>query len=55
MKKFFIAVIGLMLALCSEAQNYIRASLQKSATPNSVDILFTPTYTAGGTEFVNFM
>ena len=54
MKKFFIVVIGLMLAFGSEAQ-FIRASLQKSATPNSVDILFTPTYTAGGTEFVNFM
>ncbi len=55
MKKFFIVVIGLMLAFGSEAQNLIRASLQKSATPNSVDVLFTPTYTAGGTEFVNFL
>lgn len=54
-KKFFIAVIGLMLAFGSEAQNYIRASLQKSATPHSVDVLFTPTYTAGGTEYVNFL
>lgn len=55
MKKIFITMMGLMLAFGSTAQPLIRASIQKSATPNSVDILFKPTYTAGGTEYVNFL
>ena len=40
MKKIFITMMGLMLAFSSVAQNLIRASIQKSLTPHSVDILF---------------
>ena len=54
MKKFFIAIAGLMLTITSSAQN-IHVSIQKSATPNSVDVLFRPTYTAVGTEYVNLL
>lgn len=54
MKKIFITMLGLMLAFGSTAQ-FIRASIQKSSTNHSVDILFKPTYTAGGTEYVNFL
>lgn len=54
MKKIFITMMGLMLALGSTAQ-FIRASIQKSATPHSVDVLFKSTYTSVAAETVNFL
>lgn len=54
MKKIFITMMGLMLALGSTAQ-FIRASIQKSSTDHSVDVLFKSTYTSVAAEFVNFL
>ena len=54
MKKIFITMLGLMLALGSTAQ-FIRASIQKSVTPHSVDVLFKSTYTSVAAEAVNFL
>ena len=54
MKKIFITMMGLMLALGSTAQ-FIRASIQKSTTDHSVDVLFKSTYTSVAAEALNFL
>lgn len=55
MKQIFVLITGLMLALCSHAQ-FIRGSIQPgSGGINKVDVLFKPTYTSAGGEYVDYV
>ena len=55
MRKFIILSFVFAFAVSSQAQNFIRGSVKKGATPNKVDILLKANYASGVGEYLQYV